>query len=960
MCPCLTVFVALLLSVVQLPNALAAITGTVVATGTYNGAAINSPPVTVNVDVQDPAPVLSVDSRAVSATYVQAGDVVTFEIDVTNSGNVTLSGIMVSDSVADTLVCPGGGATIATLAPAQRVTCTATVVVVAADVAAGSITNKAEASGTDPAGNPVGPARGGGTVFPTGLNLVTINSLGSGDPAPNVGDTVTFQIAVTNNGPLQATGVELTGLIPAGLTYVSDSGDGLYDPGTGIWTVGTVAAGATVTLEINATVDAGTSGQTIINSVAVTGLDQFDPTTAGDSLNASVTIRIPVIDAVDDGSAVVANGVAGSADHLNVFDNDTLDGALFAPSSVTVSALGQELGSYLILQPDGTIDIPPGTPRGSYRLIYRICDLANPTVCDMATATVVVEGPASIAGTVYRDSNGNGAYDAGLDGPQGGYTVELITGGIVIATTITAVDGGYNISPAPAGPGYRLVVRSPPGDITGGISNIALAPGENLINQDMAVDPSGVIYDALTRFPVAGAAVNLADTVGNPLPGVCLTDPASQGRATGTDGGYRFDIIPGASPACPAGETRYQILVVPPAGYVPGVSTILPPMAGDAEITACPFDVVSGGACQTVASNSPPPPGTPAVYALSVLLEAGDADFIHNHIPVDPIPNKANITVTKTADRRMIRRGERVGFVIDITNQDASAHPNLTLVDIVPAGFRYVSGSATVDGLLASAIETGAQLEFNNVDVGPNQTVSIRISLDALSTLGPGKYTNRTRLFDASGNLLAPEAVAAVEIGLEAVADCPDVTGFVFEDQNRNGHADDGEPGLAGVRLATVAGLLITTDRYGRFRVACTELPDKAIGSNFILKLDQKTLPAGYRMTTENPRVVRLTASKPVGMNFGAAGGRVVRLDLNGGAFEPGTDQLKPKWLAGVDQLIEVLRQEHSVLRIIYRMAEGEGDLAQKRVDAITITIKDRWHASSERYPIEIRSEVIE
>ncbi|WP_201285405.1 hypothetical protein [Chelativorans xinjiangense] len=103
---------------------------------------------------------------------------------------------------------------------------------------------------------------------------------------------------------------------------------------------------------------------------------------------------------------------------------------------------------------------------------------------------------------------------------------------------------------------------------------------------------------------------------------------------------------------------------------------------------------------------------------------------------------------------------------------------------------------------------------------------------------------------------------------------CSDVIGTVFDDQNGNGYQDAGEPGLPGVRLATVSGWLITTDAHGRFHVACANEEAGRIGSAFIMKLDARTLPTGYRLTTENPRVVRLTAAKTTKLNFGASIGR--------------------------------------------------------------------------------------
>ena len=64
------------------------------------------------------------------------------------------------------------------------------------------------------------------------------------DPTPTVGDTVAFTLTLSNAGPDAATGVTVTDLLPAGLTFVSATpSQGTYAAATGLWTVGTVTTG---------------------------------------------------------------------------------------------------------------------------------------------------------------------------------------------------------------------------------------------------------------------------------------------------------------------------------------------------------------------------------------------------------------------------------------------------------------------------------------------------------------------------------------------------------------------------------------------------------------------------------------------------------------------------------------------------------------------------------------------
>ncbi|MDH3362377.1 MAG: DUF11 domain-containing protein, partial [Gammaproteobacteria bacterium] len=110
------------------------------------------------------------------------------------------------------------------------------------------------------------------------------------DPAPPEGDTVTYTVTVTNAGPSTATVVQLSDVLPAGVTFVSAGpAQGTYDSATGDWFVGTVAVGGNATLTLQASVDAATVGTTITNTASVTYLSQNDPNAGNSSASVDIT-----------------------------------------------------------------------------------------------------------------------------------------------------------------------------------------------------------------------------------------------------------------------------------------------------------------------------------------------------------------------------------------------------------------------------------------------------------------------------------------------------------------------------------------------------------------------------------------------------------------------------------------------------------------------------------------------
>src|SRR5262249_34919538 len=116
-----------------------------------------------------------------------------------------------------------------------------------------------------------------------------------------VGDIVTFTLQATNNGPNAATGVAVTDLLPAGLSFVSASPThGTYRDPTGEWTISGLAAGQSVQLQIQAKV---MQPGNITNLAVKTAGNEPDPNTGNDSgaatINAAADADVAIMKTAD-------------------------------------------------------------------------------------------------------------------------------------------------------------------------------------------------------------------------------------------------------------------------------------------------------------------------------------------------------------------------------------------------------------------------------------------------------------------------------------------------------------------------------------------------------------------------------------------------------------------------------------------------------------------------------------
>jgi len=345
------------------------------------------------------------------------------------------------------------------------------------------------------------------------------------------------------------------------------------------------------------------------------------------------------------------------------------------------------------------------------------------------------------------------------------------------------------------------------------------------------------------------------------------------------------------------------------------------------------------------------------------------------------------LTVSKTTPLVEVTRGQLVPYTITVTNVLSGVVQGVALVDGFPAGFRYIAGSARLDGTPAEPTLSGFQLTWSNLSfaAGAHHTVVLLLAVGA--GVGEGQFVNRAQAFtEVSGPAVnraqataavrrtapnraqAPAAVIGSPVSAEANAtlvvvpdttfDCTDVIGKVFDDRNGSGQQDPGEPGIPGVRVVTTRGLAAVTDEFGRFHISCAITPLEGRGSNFALKLDDRTLPSGYRLTTPQVLVERATRGKALRFEFGASIHRVVSLDLADAVFEQGTADMRPQWQPRLDLLLAELRKSRSILRLSYVADVEDARLVDRRLEAVAKAIRDAWRAANCCYELTIEREI--
>ncbi len=540
-------------------------------------------------------------------------------------------------------------------------------------------------------------------------------SKGVSPAKPNEGDPILYTVAVRNLGPDAATGIVVTDLLPAGVTYTGHTaGAGTYSDVTGLWTVGSLAAGQSRVLSIDATVDAGTGGATIVNRAFVSASDIADPDATNNEASASfgafsadlnLTKDVDVI-APSEGDTllytiVVSNAGPDTATSV-VADDHLPAGLVYVTDDVSQGSYSTQTNLWTV----GTV--PPGQS-ATLHITAR--------VDEGTTGMTILNSAAIVAATQADPNNEDNADKVGvtvrgvdisvvksvsdsspLEGDTIIYRIRVRNAGPDAATAVSILDalppgvsfvadslgqgdydpvtGRWNVGPLSPGSATVLAINASvdPGTAGNSIDNSAALEGADPTDINSSNDiSSATIRVRDVDLALAKSAGALRVDEGDAL--VYTVELINNGP----DGA---DSVAVAEPI-PAGTTFAS--AVPSRGAYDPVTGIwsVGSVADGAAVTLTLTVSVNAGTGGTVLTNTAsllacvPEDRETSNNSAAVSTHVRTADLALAKMVSDPAPQEADTTI----------------FTITLTNAGPDTATGVAVLDMLPSGLTYSSNS---------------------------------------------------------------------------------------------------------------------------------------------------------------------------------------------------------------------------------------------------------------------------
>nr|BFE51507.1 hypothetical protein GCM10017745_49340 [Saccharothrix mutabilis subsp. capreolus] len=699
---------------------------------------------TVDVDVIHPAVEIT---KTVSPATAQEGDPVTYTITVTNTGDVDLTTVQVSDP--QLAVCDRQFPTLA-VAAVETYTCDST-------APAADLTNTATVTGTDPLGLQVTDTASA-TLDVVTMAFTMAKSASTTNAA--AGEVVTYTLTVTNTGDTALQGVvvtdDLTGVVDDATfgSATTTTGTATFTTPTLTWT-GDLPVGAVATITYTVTVGNPPAGDGNLHNV-VTSTSSGAPDTPvvtdtpiasftitktvdrqsalpGDTVTYTVTVtNTGQVAYTAPNSLTVTDDLTGVVDDAT-FGNATATTGTATFTTPTLTWTGDlAIGAAATITYTVTVNDPPG---GDNQLVNAVSSTTSgapqqPTTTNTPIASFTItksidnELPAAgdtVTYTVTVTNTGQTDYTA----PNSITITDDLTGVVDDATfgTATATTGTATFtSPTLTWTGdlaigatatitYTVTVNDPPGGDT------------ELVNAVTSTTSGGPAQPVVTDTPIG--AFTLAKTIdptnaaaGDTVTYTVTVTNTSQADYTGTHAITVTDDLTGVvddatfgTATATTGTTTFTSLTLTWTGELPAGAT--------ATIT------------YTATLNNPPT-GDGNLHNVVSSTTSGAPDT-----PVTTDTPVASFSITKTVDRQSAQPGDTVTYTVTVTNTgqtDYTTPNSLTVTDDL-SGVLDDAAFGTATATAGTATFASPTLTWTgDLAIGATATITYTATLNDPST----------------------------------------------------------------------------------------------------------------------------------------------------------------------------------------------------------------------------------
>ncbi|MFT4279743.1 hypothetical protein [Microbacterium sp.] len=653
------------------------LTNSAVAAGTPpDGPPVESPPSTVEIPA-DPAPAVSVVKSADIEEITSAGQAILYRFLVTNTGNVTLSTVSVTDEdfTGTGVLSAIAPASAGPLLPGEQAVFTATYTTTQADMDGDGISNSATATGVPPSGPPVDspPSTVEIPTDPQPALTVVKSATPSDADSFVVGQVIDYRFVVTNTGNVTLTDVSVA--------ETAFSGTGAMSAITPA-SVATLAPGAQAIFSASYTLtqDDVDAGQ-LTNTAIAEGTPPDGPPVESPPSTVEVPVDPdPALTVVKTASAPFLTEAGQELTYSFLVTNTgnvTLTDVSVAETAFTGT------GTAPVITPDSVETLIPGQ-QATFTATYTVtqADLDGAGVSNTAVATgtppdgppvdsppstVVVPPTQSPALALTKSADADGPI---VVGQEVTYSFLVVNTGNVTLTGVTVEETDFT--------GSGTLSALTPASVA------TLAPGgEQIFTATYVVTQADVD---------AGAVRNTAVGTGTPPTGPVVESPPSTVELT-AEGEAALTVVKSASPSDEESfvvgqEITYSFVVTNT-----GTLTLDDVTIDEGEFTG------SGELSPlTPASVASLAPGEQAVFTATYVLTQADVDasLLRNtatavgtppdgpdiesppstvELPADPAPS---LSIVKTADHtRVDAAGTVIAYRFLVTNTG-----NVTLTEV--------------------------------------------------------------------------------------------------------------------------------------------------------------------------------------------------------------------------------------------------------------------------------------